>query len=375
MGGETHLRRTLDRHDQRRRQGLATVSVLVGPATAAARAWHRGGGTTPIHVDPDAATRSVTLTAGCVAGACRRLPVLAAAMVELGRRLNRPVGDVLGDRSGIDMEHLWRAVPPGHDDNDLLRLIRTVSTRPPGRWATDLGDELPGWRALAAIDRLLGDDHRPGVWVAAPLADEGWLAAAAGPLAALATAVPRWAVGVGVSAAALAAFRAIAGSGRADTLVGGGVVEVPEDGRPTAVAAPAAGVDAADTADAEDDTDPARSEAERFLFALLDVMWPGLFALNRPLPFAFGPRPAEADLFADELRLVIEVDGYHHFRDADDFRRDRRKDWDYQANGYRVVRVLAEDVVPRQDEILDRIRLAVEHCRRHPPGVGPTGTP
>jgi len=376
MGDETVLKRTLDRHAERRRQGLATVSVLVGTPAAVASAWHRSGGTLTIQIDADAATRPVTLATACLAGACVRAPLLAASMVELGRRLDRPAGDVLGVRSGIDLEHLWRAVPPGRDDDgDLLRLMRTVCTGPAERWAIELAGELPGWRALAAVDRLLGDDHRPAVWVAAPLPDDDWLGMAAEPLAALATTVPRWPIGVGMSAAGMAAFRAVAGSDRAGTLVGGGVVEVPDGDAPAGVAAPARGADRPAVAGVEDDDDPARSEAEGFLFSLLDVLWPGLFALNRALPFAFGPRPAEADLLAAELRLVIEVDGYHHFRDADDFRRDRRKDWDYQANGYRVVRVLAEDVVPRQDEILDRIRLAVEHCRRHPSGGGFTGTP
>ena len=122
-------------------------------------------------------------------------------------------------------------------------------------------------------------------------------------------------------------------------------------------------------------TDDARSEAERQLFAALQRRWPDLFALNRPLGFRFGRRPAEADLFAADLRLVIEVDGYHHFRTPADYRRDRRKDWLYQVHGYRSVRVLAADVVPRLAEILDQVAAAVDHCRGHSMGGGPTGTP
>ena len=399
------VERTLERHRRRRVQGLATVSVLVGPPEAAAAAWDRHVGRPSLAIEAVEARSADTLAAGCVATVCRRANLWATCVGELGRRLARPVDAVLPELSAHDLEYLWRSVLPGAGDPDVLRLIRVVVTSPLEQWADAITADLPGWRGVVAVDHLLGstdtvsaevprrppaeaprvqaglrsaDGARfsrkpydpPAVWVAGPVDDVEWLTEAAGPLAGLAASVPRWPVGVGVTAEAAA--RASAGDGRAATLVRGGIVVVDRE-RP---APPPARVAAAED-DGEDDDppDPARSAAERLLFELLNARWAGLFALNVALDFPFGNRPAEADLYAADVRLVIEVDGYHHFQDPARYRRDRRKDWAYQARGYRVLRVLAEDVVPRRDEILDRVGTAVDHGRRHPLGGGPTGTP
>ncbi len=65
--------------------------------------------------------------------------------------------------------------------------------------------------------------------------------------------------------------------------------------------------------------DRARSAAERFLFDLLGDLpeTAGLFELNARLGFCFGPMPAEVDLLAGTLRLAVEIDGFHHFRDPE----------------------------------------------------------
>ena len=112
------------------------------------------------------------------------------------------------------------------------------------------------------------------------------------------------------------------------------------------------------------------SAAERFLYELLEshARTAGRFALNNQPGFRFGPQPAEVDLLASELRLAVEIDGYHHFTKPAAYRRDRRKDWELQRHGYVVVRVLAEDVVARTEDVLDMILAAVDHCERrsHP---------
>ncbi len=330
------------------------MSVLVGPIATSTSVW-AGRADQLLDVDSAAAMTSATLASACVAAACRQCGLLAGAVAELGRRLGRPVERVLVDSSGHDLEQLWRSVD--HGDDDLLQLLRTVGTRPVETWAPEVGTHLPGWRGLIAIDRLIA--AAPAVWLAAPVDVPIWLATIAGPVAALATAVPRWTIGVGVTAESFAGYRATAGPGRDATLLCGGAIEIS-----TVAGGPAAEPLGSVDPDDEPDDDPARSAAERFLFELLKERWPGLFALNVALPFPFGSRAAEADLYADAVRLVIEIDGYHHFQDPVCYRRDRRKDWAYQANGYRVVRVLAEDVVPRAGEILDRIGAAVDHCRR-----------
>ena len=113
------------------------------------------------------------------------------------------------------------------------------------------------------------------------------------------------------------------------------------------------------------ENDPARSAAERFLFELLRDLpeTAGLFELNVRLGFCFGPMPAEVDLLAAGLRLAVEIDGFHHFREPDAYRRDRRKDALFQRQGFLVLRFLAEDVVVRLEEILEEIRTTVAFRR------------
>ncbi len=107
--------------------------------------------------------------------------------------------------------------------------------------------------------------------------------------------------------------------------------------------------------------DRARSAAERFLFQHLaeHPETAGHFELNRTLPVRFGPRDVEVDLLSTSLAVAVEVDGWHHFRNADAFRRDRRKDLLLQSLGLLVVRCLARDVVTRLDEVMDLVLTAV----------------
>ena len=71
----------------------------------------------------------------------------------------------------------------------------------------------------------------------------------------------------------------------------------------------------------------------------------GRFLLNESLSVRFGSRAAEVDLLSRTDRIAIEIDGIHHFADADCYRRDRRKDLLMQTQGLLVVRLLAEDVL------------------------------
>lgn len=109
----------------------------------------------------------------------------------------------------------------------------------------------------------------------------------------------------------------------------------------------------------------ARSLAELALFRLLEGLAEtrGLFALNVKMGFRFGPGAAEIDLFSERLRLCIEVDGPHHFVDADAYRRDRRKDALVQRHGLWMIRLLAEDVVHRIDDVRDHVLTAVRARR------------
>ena len=112
---------------------------------------------------------------------------------------------------------------------------------------------------------------------------------------------------------------------------------------------------------------PRRSAAERFLYERLEALpeTAGLFRLNESLGFPFGPDREWRSIWpATSLRLAVEIDGYYHFQDPESYRRDRRKDLELQKHGYLVVRVLAEDVVCRLEEVLETILAAVAFRRR-----------
>jgi very-short-patch-repair endonuclease len=98
----------------------------------------------------------------------------------------------------------------------------------------------------------------------------------------------------------------------------------------------------------------ARSAVEALLYTVLEArpLTKGRFKLNAALGFRFGPREAEGDLVCAGARLVVEIDGYYHFRDSDAYRRDRRKDAALQEHRWFVLRFLAEDIVCDLDNVL-----------------------
>jgi superfamily II DNA or RNA helicase/very-short-patch-repair endonuclease len=131
---------------------------------------------------------------------------------------------------------------------------------------------------------------------------------------------------------------------------------------------------AREVTDETEGVDRARSASEAFLYRRLETLpvTAGRFRLNADLPIPFNGRGAmEVDLFCADARLVIELDGGQHLEDAERYRRDRKKDYLLQENGYLVLRFLAEDLGKRLDEVLDEILRALAHrkvedsgCRR-----------
>jgi hypothetical protein len=80
------------------------------------------------------------------------------------------------------------------------------------------------------------------------------------------------------------------------------------------------------------------------------------FHLNVKLPIPFdGWSAMEVDFLCADSRVVIELDGPHHFADLEAYRRDRRKDTLLQQNRYLILRFLAEDVGSRLDHVLDTV--------------------
>jgi superfamily II DNA or RNA helicase/very-short-patch-repair endonuclease len=110
----------------------------------------------------------------------------------------------------------------------------------------------------------------------------------------------------------------------------------------------------------------ARSATEAFLFRRLETLpeTAKRFRLNAELPTPFdGWGRMEVDLLYADARVVIEVDGPQHLTDVRAYRRDRRKDYLLQENGYLVLRFLAEDVGKCLDDVLDAILRALTHRR------------
>lgn len=84
----------------------------------------------------------------------------------------------------------------------------------------------------------------------------------------------------------------------------------------------------------------------------------GVFRLGERLPILCGANPSvEADLLDAAHKLAVMLDVSAELSDLDAYRRARREDWLLQRNGYRVVRLLAEDVCARLDETLAFIEL------------------
>lgn len=92
-----------------------------------------------------------------------------------------------------------------------------------------------------------------------------------------------------------------------------------------------------------------RSEAERMLLRL--VTRAGL-----PRPRAnVGVEGWEADLFWPEQRLVVEMDGYAAHSGRRAFERDRRKDVELQARGYRVVRLTYRQITEHPERTVAQL--------------------
>jgi hypothetical protein len=112
----------------------------------------------------------------------------------------------------------------------------------------------------------------------------------------------------------------------------------------------------------------ARSASEAFLYRRLETLPKarGLFRLNDRLAIPFAGFPdMEVDLACRRFRIAIEIDGLQHLNDIKAYRRDRSKDLLLQKAGWIVVRVLADDIVEKLDDLPDCIlRLLAARGRR-----------
>ena len=69
--------------------------------------------------------------------------------------------------------------------------------------------------------------------------------------------------------------------------------------------------------------------------------------------------PFTADFLCRGARLIVEVDGATHSQDQE-IAYDRRRTVYLKAQGFRIVRVMNDDVYRRFDDVMDMILLALE---------------
>jgi hypothetical protein len=407
----------LDRHQRRREQSIPTVSVLSGPVGLAVRRWRAWAAQRGATVVTPSGTGLGEVISAWVRALTSTRDLFADAVAWLARLTGQDPDEVrrhAAVMTGRDFEWWWQnlSIPvskagPGAICRHVLAACATPAV--PDRSADQLlaaiikGCMPANVRTVASLAALVPGSALPALLLTPPTATPpAWLAEVAPLLAELVAAVPALPAAVAVDPSvvepllragtlphALAVLReglvAMESLGEAaltdrlrDTGVAHGasatVRRLAEDGASEELAA--AFTEAARRAgrkDTPEDEDAARSAAEQFLFERLETLaaTAGLFALNQRLDFHHGPAPAEVDLVAKVLRVVVELDGsYYHLRDPVAYRRDRRKDWELQRRGYLVLRFLAEDVVERLEDILDTILAAVELRRSSQPERG-----
>ncbi|MEJ2082196.1 MAG: DUF559 domain-containing protein [Acidobacteriota bacterium] len=64
-----------------------------------------------------------------------------------------------------------------------------------------------------------------------------------------------------------------------------------------------------------------------------------------------------------EVAVRPSFSGVQHVATPDAYRRDRRKDYLLQENGYLVLRFLAQDLGKHLDDVIDAILRALQHRR------------
>jgi hypothetical protein len=396
----------LDRHDQRRRRGTPTISVLVGPIMPSLHlfsCWAETRGRPVVSVRLEKAELEAVIVPW-VDELVQKHDLGAAAVQWLAQRLNRDAGGLAwslrlmtSHELGVFLE-LSLPLESGTSVEIIgRRLIEYAATGiEPGssRLAPNLdllleGHGRPWIHVFSAVGELIELDCLPVLVMSLAKPSICELERIARLLAELAVAQPCSGLVLLVQQDLFVSFVRQAPASRAKALLLESIVNLDREDLSITAGSNSTSVESGEStlddsvanalesaisdlqftesaSDNDDDDDDARSAAERFLFERLEsvVETAGLFELNATLDFYFGSnRWIEIDLVASTLKLAIEVDGYHHFLDPEAFRRDRRKDLELQKHGYLVVRVLAEDVVERLEEVMDTILATVAFRR------------
>ncbi|OJH36645.1 DUF559 domain-containing protein [Cystobacter ferrugineus] len=403
----------LERHQRRREQGIPTLTVLSGPPGAALALWRRwlDARGQALCVCPGTTPEGLLREWMKVLGQARPLTtdaaehLGAAAGLSPGELSSRLKGKTAHER-GVLLQALLPSLAPGDVSATCRALLQLPQVVPNSTGPLDAvlaaceGDAL---RALGAVHALVPGGAAPGILMPDP-GTVGWLEQAARLCARACESVPSLVVALQAERSGLEAYlrgpeshtRALVREGRVELATPSAeelmrrmealgvqkarALEAPlrrlaADGVPDEVITRygEAARKLEEAARQPEAADRARSEAERFLFALLDSMpaTQGLFELNARAEFLLRGRAVEVDFLSRRLRLAIEVDGYHHFREPERYRRDRRKDLALQKHGYWVLRFLADDVVARLEEIRDTMLEVVSIRRQDLEGPAP----
>ena len=413
-----HRQRTiydqLDRHQHRRLQNLPTVSVLAGPPAAGGDVWTRW--------NEKVGRESVTWSHYCTGSSFEtwlatllsatdiRQNSLAYLSTQTGVTANE-IESWLRHGSDYQREQYYQRFLTAEDGNELANIIRWSLNYIAGDrdilasdavgLAAQFGADKPfgEYRLFAAVTRIVPIETLPGLLLAIPQEltpkrnnnIELPLLEVAAKIAELAARLP---VAVSIEKAVLEAYLSDHSETRSKAIIREGVIQIDKprareivdwlakqglgdrpDPRSLAEtlaiygATPVLLHDAVSltrklqSSSTDADCGVARSQAELFLFRLLESIpeFTGLFRLNARLDIRFGNRPMEVDLLAESVGVVVEIDGFYHFQDPENYRRDRRKDLALQRNGYLVIRFLAEDIVSHLEGILETLRSAIHH--------------
>jgi very-short-patch-repair endonuclease len=342
----------IERHRQRRAQDVPTVTVLAGDRRVGAWLWHStpslGGHASVVASGSERDTVLAQWLGGTELRAALHASILALMANDAGVSTPELVSRKAG-RSPWQLEQMAERTAIAHEL--ALSTVRAALGLPPAP-----AEPASSVLVLTQAHRLLG--IVPPLLVDPDSASMDGLSRAAMMVTEFAEATPQADVGLLLGDISLDSLRPGIPD-RVLTILREGVVHLREHG----VMPQSAPVGVPVEYDARAF---ARSRAELTLFETLNARTRthGVFMLNRKVDTSDGGAPLEVDLLAEPLKLALEVDGYHHFRDAHAYRRDRRKDVLLQHLGYVVLRVLAADVETELEHVVEIIDAAVERRRR-----------
>lgn len=373
MGGEG-IAAQLEFAWAERAQGHVVLGVLAGPTDRAAEHWRRWAAHHRRFVlATEFAAREPALTE-LVAQApwLRVLPGARAHLARAAELSQAELGAAISARGDTELAS-WLDELAGDDPVTMVAawLVRSTRASAPTPAPVSTPALLAALERLAAPVALLwSTPNADAAWLDQALRTAGELTLRA-PTLPIAVAAPRQAVERIAPALAGSALGSLVRRGRVDVddevspepsglgrqnasnaapldrakpQRGGGATEgpsAPSSGRRARAGAPSASQGTRPEAPWRG---VPRSQPEAALYTALeqDPRTRGYFALNQRVQLPGGLR--ELDLLAAPVRLAVEIDGWHHFREPAQYRIDRHKDVRLQRGDYFVMRFLAEDI-------------------------------